>query len=229
MLYLLGTLFDDPQLFVVLVMAIAISLIVGLSFHEFSHALVGDALGDPTPRSQGRLSLNPREHLDPLGSLMLILAGFGSAKPLRINPFNLRFGPRLGMALVAVAGPLSNFVLAGALAAPLKAGLLEVRSPRRLDEWGFESYLAFLLLYIVIINTTLGVFNLLPIPPMDGSRVAALLPGGIGDFFRRMETWGMGILLLLLFLPTLTGGQVDPVGWIIDPIRIRLLDLFLSG
>jgi Zn-dependent protease len=231
MLYLLGTLKDDPQLFVLLVVAMALSLIIGLSFHEFSHALVADSLGDPTPRRQGRLTLNPGHHLDPFGSLMLVLAGFGWAKPVRINPFNLRFGPKVGMALSAVAGPLSNFLLAGALAVPLKFGLVEYRSPFQVDSWTFGNFAAFLLLYIVIINTTLGVFNLLPIPPMDGSRVAMLLPGEIGDFFRRMEQerWGLGILMLLLALPFLTGGQIDLLGAIIEPIRSRLLQLFLIG
>ncbi len=229
MLYLLGTLRDDPQLFVLLVLAIAISLILGLSFHEFSHALVGYMLLDPTPRRQGRLTLAPSHHLDAAGSLMLVLAGFGWAKPVQVNPRNLRIGPGLGMAIVALAGPLSNFVLAGALAAPLKAGIIQYVGPRFLDTWTAENYLAFLLLYIVIINVTLGVFNLLPLPPMDGSRVAMLLPGAIGDFFRRMEPWGFGILFLLIFLPTLTGGQVDIIGGIIGPIRNRILDLFLNG
>lgn len=230
MLQLLGTLNDDPKLFLVLVAAIAISLIVGLSFHEFSHALVGDRLGDSTPRSQNRLSLNPRYHLDPLGSLMLVLAGFGWAKPVRINPFNLRFGPKVGMALVAVAGPLSNFLLAAALATPLRTGAVEVVSTRSLDQWSPVNYLAFLLLYLVYINVILGVFNLLPIPPMDGSRVAMLIPGEVGEFFQRMERegWGMGILFLLLALPLLTNGRVDILGAIMDPIRLRLLDLFLT-
>lgn len=230
MLYLfLGTLRDDPRLALLLALAFIISLLLGLSFHEFSHALVGDAQGDPTPRRQGRLSLNPWHHLDPMGSLMLLFAPFGWAKPVQVNPYNLRYGPRLGMALVAAAGPLSNFVLAGAFAAPVKAGVIPYRDPIFLSRWGVENYLAFLLVYIVLINVTLGVFNLLPLAPLDGSRVAALLPGEIGDFFRRMEPYGMGILFLLLMLPFLTGGQVDIIGAIVNPIRIRLLDLFLGG
>jgi Zn-dependent protease len=222
---------SNPRLFVLFVIAIAISFIAGLAFHEFSHAVVGDALGDPTPRRQGRLTLNPREHLDPLGSLMLVLAGFGWAKPVQINPFNLRLGPRLGMAVVAVAGPLSNFALAAALAVPLKSGMLELMPVRLLSDWSPANYAAFLLLYLVDINVLLGVFNLIPIPPMDGSRLAMLLPGEIGDFFQRMErgNWGFGILFLLLALPFLTGGQVDILSAIINPITTRLLNLFLGG
>ena len=218
---------DDPTLAVIIVLAFAISLIAGLSFHEFSHAFVGDLLGDTTPRHQGRLTLNPVNHLDPMGTLMMVLAPFGWAKPVQVNPNRLRFGPKLGMALVGAAGPLSNFVLAAALAAPLRAGIIELRSTFFLRSWEPENYLAFLLFYIVLINITLGVFNLLPLAPLDGSRVAALLPGEIGEFFRRMEPYGMGILFLLLALPFITGGQVNIIGAIIDPIRTFLLDLFL--
>jgi Zn-dependent protease len=230
MLQYLDLMVSDPQLFLVFVLAFIIAIVLGLSFHEFSHAVVGDALGDSTPRRQGRLSLDPSRHLDPLGSLMVVLAGFGWAKPVRINPFSLRFGPKVGMAVVAVAGPLSNFLLAAALAVPLKMELLEVRHPDLLSSWSAVNYLAFVVLQVVVLNTVLGVFNLLPIPPMDGSRVAMLLPGEIGDFFRRMEeqNWGLGILMLLLALPFLTGGQVDIIGAIIGPVYNRLLDLFLA-
>lgn len=229
MLQLLPTLWDDPQLFVLLVLSLAISLILGLSFHEFSHALVGDALGDSTPRRQGRLTLNPWRHLDPAGTLMMVLAGFGWARPVQINASGLRLGPRGGMAVVALAGPLSNFALAATLAAPLKAGILPLRDPRFLDAWSFDNYLAFLLYFIVVINVTLGVFNLLPLPPMDGSRVAQLLPGPVGDFFRAIEPYGFGILFLLLALPLFTGGEIDIIGAIIDPIRTRVLNQLLVG
>lgn len=229
MLYiLLNYIRDDPRLAFLIGVAFLVSLLLGLSFHEFSHALVGDSLGDTTPRRQGRLSLNPWHHLDPMGTMMLLFAPFGWAKPVQVNPYYLRFGPKVGMALVAIAGPLSNFVLAGAFGAPLKSGIIQfVDSP--VSRWGAENYLAFLLFWIVVINVSLGVFNLLPLAPLDGSRVAALLPGDIGDFFRRMEPYGMGVLFLLLALPFITGGQVDVIGAIINPIRSRLLDLFLVG
>ena len=229
MLYIfLQTVRDDPRIAVLIALAFLISLLVGLSFHEFSHAFVGDTLGDPTPRRQGRLTLNPTHHLDPMGSLMLLFAPFGWAKPVVVNPYNLRFGPAVGMALVAAAGPLSNFLLAAALAVPVKMDIFPYRSPSLLGSWGIEHYVGFLLTYVVLINITLGVFNLLPLAPLDGSRVAALLPGGIGDFFRRMEPYGMGILFLLLALPLFTQGQIDIIGAIIDPIRSRLFQLFLS-
>lgn len=230
MLYLIfDTLRDDPKLALVIGLAFMVSLLLGLAFHEFSHAIVGDALGDATPRRQGRITLNPAAHLDKMGSLMLLLAPFGWAKPVQVNPYNLRPSPKLGMALVAVAGPLSNFLLAAAFAAPLKAGVVELISPNRLGLWSVENYFAFLLLYIVIINTSLGVFNLLPVSPLDGSRVARLIPGPVGDFFEAIEPYGFGILFFLLAIPFLTQGQLDPVGAVIDPIRTRLLQWFLVG
>lgn len=242
MLYLISTLREtDIRLVIVIVSAFATALVLGLSFHEFSHALVGDTLGDRLPRSQGRLSLNPAHHLDQLGTLMLLFAPFGWAKPVQINAYRLRYGPKVGMMLVAIAGPLSNFVLAGALAVPLKAGLLpfnetiiivgnNVGITSQLN-WDVSNYAAAFLYFVVLINITLGVFNLIPIPPLDGSRVAQLLPGEIGEFFVRMERerWGFGILFLLLALPFITGGQVDVIGAIVDPIRGRFLNLFLNG
>ena len=228
MIGLFDTLFDDPRLFLILLVAFVVSFVAGLSFHEFAHALVGDRLGDPTPVRQGRLTLNPRHHLDPLGTIFLLFAGFGWAKPVRVNPYNLKFGPKVGMALVAVAGPLSNFLLAAAFAAPLRTDALPFHETiifRGIrfaliapGSWGPANYLAALLFFIVLINVTLGVFNLLPIPPMDGSRVAMLLPGDLGEFFRRMEQqgWGFGILMLLLLLPLFTGGQVNVIGWLLE-------------
>jgi Zn-dependent protease len=231
MLGLLDLLASDPQQFFVVVIAIVIALLAGLSFHEFSHAVVGDALGDPTPRAQGRISLNPSHHLDPLGSLMMVLAGFGWAKPVQINARSLRLGPGLGMAVVAVAGPISNFLLAAAFAVPLKMELLELRRLSAVDSWTLENFIAFVVFELVLLNTTLGVFNLLPIPPMDGSRVAQLMPGEIGAFFRRMEEqgWGLGILFLLFMIPFLTNGRYNVIGAIINPIIDWWLELLLVG
>lgn len=231
MLFMLDTLRDDPRLFVLLVAAIAVSLLIGISFHEFCHAFVADALGDPTPRSQGRVSLNPARHFDPMGTVLMILAGFGWGRPVMFNPARLRINPSLGIVLTKLAGPASNFLVAAALAAPLRAEIVPLRSTAFLASWSFENYLAFFLLYIVLLNITLGVFNLLPFPPLDGGGIAVILPGPVGDFFRKMERggWSLGILFLLLFLPQLTGGAIDPIGGIINPIRTRLIELFLQG
>ncbi|MFN8558100.1 MAG: site-2 protease family protein [Dehalococcoidia bacterium] len=231
MLFQLGALANNPRLFVVVALALAISLLIGLSFHEFCHALAADLLGDRLPRAEGRLTLNPAAHLDPMGALFMVLAGFGWGKPVRFNPFRLRVSPALGVVLVKLAGPLSNFVIAGALAAPIKAGLLQVAPELLLNRWTIENYIGYFLLWVVIINISLGVFNLLPFPPLDGGGIAVILPGPVGDFFRRMESerWGFAVLMLLVFLPTLTGGRVDPIGAVTRPVRGFLIDLFLRG
>ena len=231
MLWQLGTLRDDPRLFMLYLAALVVSLLIGISFHEFSHAFVADALGDPTPRNQGRVTLNPARHFDPMGTVMMVLGGFGWGRPVMFNPYKLRINPSAGIVLTKLAGPASNFLVAAALGAPLRARIVPFEDPAFLSSWSAENYLAFFLFYIVVLNITLGVFNLLPFPPLDGGGIAVILPGPVGDFFRKMEQggWSIGILFLLLFLPRLTGGAIDPVGGIINPIRIRLLELFLAG
>ena len=130
-----------------------------------------------------------------------------------------RFVPLLG--LVGVARHSSS----------CGVGTLARHQARNQTNWDVSNYAAAFLYFVVLINITLGVFNLIPIPPLDGSRVAQLLPGEVGEFFVRMERerWGFGILFLLLALPFITGGQIDIIGAIVDPIRGRFLDLFLNG
>ena len=144
-----------------------VALLVGLTFHEFSHAVTADNLGDDRPRRMGRLTLNPLAHIDPIGALMLIIAGFGWAKPVMVNPAALR-GGRRSMALVAFAGPLANVVVAIAFAVVYRIMVLA-----GVDSGFFLSLVAL----IVQINILLAIFNLLPIPPLDGYNVAlAYLP-----------------------------------------------------
>lgn len=229
MLLRLGSFRDDPQGFIVLLLALVISLVISLSFHELSHALVADRLGDPGPRRDGRISLNPLHHLDPAGTLMLFIVGFGWAKPVQVNPNRLSNGPTMGMATVAAAGPLSNFLMAAIFAIPLRFGLLDTDLPRSFAQFSVSNYAVLLLFYLVLINVVLGVFNLIPLAPLDGSRVAqALLPGELGVFFRRIEPYGMGILLLLFALSWITNGQINPIGAIIDPIRTAVVDFLLG-
>jgi Zn-dependent protease len=149
---------DDPRVFV----AFVIAVILGITFHEFSHAAVATLQGDQTARSQGRLTLNPIAHLDPLGSIALILAGFGWGRPVPFNPMRLR-SRRVGAALVGLAGPAANFVLALAAA-------IGVRVLFSTGTGAFEVNFSLILLdMLVTLNVVLGVFNLLPIPPLDGS------------------------------------------------------------
>ena len=169
-----------------------VALLVGLTFHEFSHAVTADNLGDDRPRRMGRLTLNPLAHIDPIGALMLIIAGFGWAKPVMVNPAALR-GGRRSMALVAFAGPLANVVVAIAFAVVYRIMVLA-----GVDSGFFLSLVAL----IVQINILLAIFNLLPIPPLDGYNVAlAYLPPRQAMTLQRSAPYGIIVLLLLIFLP----------------------------
>jgi Zn-dependent protease len=220
---------DSLTGFVVLLIALVIALLVGLVFHELSHAVVADSLGDSTPRMAGRISLNPLRHLDPFGTLLLFMAGFGWAKPVPVNANRLRNGPTVGMATVAAAGPIMNFIMAALFALPVRFGLVDARFPFSFDDFTMSNYLALICIYVVLINVVLGVFNLIPLAPLDGSRVAqALLPGELGRFFRYLEPYGMGILFLLIMVSWITGGQIDILGAIMNPIRQAIIEFLLE-
>jgi Zn-dependent protease len=178
-----------------------IALLVGLTFHEFSHALTADRLGDRQPRAMGRLTLNPIPHIDPIGALMLVLAGFGWAKPVMVNPYALRDGPR-SMALVAAAGPVANVVVAIGFAALF----------RILDLAGVQGGFALgLVANIVFLNVLLALFNLIPIPPLDGYNVAlAFLPPRQAMTLQRYAPYGVIALLVLIVMPN------SPLGLLFD-------------
>jgi Zn-dependent protease len=179
-----------------------VALVVAMDVHEFSHALVADRLGDPTPKEAGRLSLNPVAHLDPLGTVSLLLVGLGWGKPVGINPFKLRFGPQLGMALVGIAGPVSNLTLASILAIPLRLHWVAFRPQSIL---GFPFSAGELLSWMVWLNLALAVFNLLPFSPLDGSRLlAALLPAKWFYVLARYERYALFLLLGLIIVERFT-------------------------
>jgi len=175
-----------------------LTLLIAFTIHELSHAVTAVQLGDDTPRRMGRLTLNPLAHLDPIGSLLLIFAGFGWAKPVQINPYNLRTNPHLGMAIVAAAGPISNFVMALIAAIPFRLGLL---SPFA-SAGGpiLPSFPGFLIDFISI-NLLLMLFNLIPIAPLDGSKIlAGFAPREWDGLLATLEQWGPFLLLALVFL-----------------------------
>jgi Zn-dependent protease len=175
--------------------AFALVLVVAFSVHEFSHAWVAYQLGDPTAKNQGRLTLDPRKHLDVLGSIMVLAVGFGWAKPVPVNPYNLRNGPKAGMAIVAAAGPLSNLALAIIASLPVRLNLVEAYYTSRFFPNPQELFLTFIWLNVVLLF-----FNLLPIAPLDGFRVVAgLLPYPTSQSFLKLEPLGPLILLLLIF------------------------------
>ena len=182
---------------------IAVALVVGITFHEFSHAFIADQLGDHRPRALGRVSLNPVDHIDPVGALVFVLAGFGWGKPVPVNVYALRPG-RIGMAMVAGGGPVANVVVA--IAAAVVYRVLEIA--------GVGGMALDIVWYIVLYNLILALFNLLPIPPLDGYNIAlAFLPPRTAFTIQRYAPYGVIVLLLLVFLPN------SPLGLLFDAVR----------
>lgn len=208
------------------VIVVAIMLLIGFPVHEFAHALAAYRLGDGTAKLFGRLTLNPIAHFDPLGGILLAVSfigagfGFGWAKPTPVNPNNLA-GGRRGEALVAAAGPLSNLILAAAAALPLRFILASPELQLQIPE-----LITTILALFVYINLVLMIFNLLPIPPLDGSKVLfAFLPPRLAWQWRPiLEQYGFVLLLLLFFLPP--GGSIGSK--ILVPIINGLFSLLVG-
>lgn len=180
---------------------VLIALLVALSFHEASHALVADWLGDDTPKRMGRLSLNPFAHLDPLGSLMILLVGIGWGKPVPIDAAKLRPGPKIGMALVAIAGPITNILLAIVLALPLRFHLASFTPQKILVIAGQSVFFSPGLLFQIMVSLSLALalFNLIPISPLDGSRLWQIaLPSRWYYVYARYEILGMFVVIGLV-------------------------------
>lgn len=182
----------DPRAALINLAAFTIALVVGITVHEFSHAWAAARLGDRTAQRQGRLTLNPLAHLDPVGTLLIFIAGFGWGKPTPVTPSNIRIGEKAGMAVVALAGPISNIIVAALAAMPARLGTLT------LGGGGIDSQM---LEALVLWNVALAIFNLLPIAPLDGFKVAlGVLPRALAIPFARTERFGMIILLLVVLM-----------------------------
>jgi Zn-dependent protease len=199
-------------------LARAVTLVVALTTHEFAHAWSAVRLGDDTPRLQGRLTLNPLVHLDPLGSLMLLVAGFGWARPVPVDPYAVTRRTPAGMMLVAASGPLANLLLAILAAIPFRLGL----QAGMLPTW-FSTFL----LEFMFINLVLLLLNLIPLFPLDGEKVAAyLLPPGGQALLARIRPYGPMILLALIILGQFA--RIDVLGMLISSPANRLLSLLVS-
>lgn len=174
------------------------AIVVAVTVHEFAHAKAASRLGDPTPELAGRVSLNPAAHLDPLGSILFLLIGFGWGKPVPFDPFNLK-DPLRGAAIISAAGPISNFILA--ISAAVLMRLLQ------LFELGFISIIGFqFLMWLLRVNIILGLFNLLPFAPLDGFKfIGGLLSKTQARSWYSMERYG--ILFLMFFIIPFIGNR----------------------
>ncbi len=208
---LINLLFENPALFVAGIVAIVVSLTI----HEFAHALVAQYYGDDTAQSLGRLTLNPLAHLDLLGFAMLLVSPIGWAKPVPVNIYNLR-NPRFASAMVSLAGPVSNliaivvFIVAFRLLVPTLGG---------------DNLLTIFLILLIQINTMLMAFNLLPIPPLDGSKVLfSILPDSYNGFKEQLSAQGPIILLGLVIVDNLMNlGIFSTIfGWVFGVVGLFL-------
>ncbi|PKB73231.1 MAG: hypothetical protein BZY75_02910 [SAR202 cluster bacterium Io17-Chloro-G7] len=227
-----GLLLDAPASFVRLTLVVAFSLVVAVTIHEFSHALVANGLGDTTAKRLGRLSLNPIRHLDPSGTVMMLVAGFGWGKPVPIDPRQLAHG-NTGTALVAAAGPLSNLVLAFVIAVPIKLGALgsthpDLRRVAHVMTGGFTEGLADIAGLVILFNLLLAVFNLIPLAPLDGSKVmAGFVPAEHTSAYNRLQQSGPAILIGIILLDFTLGLGI--LWGIIGPVVRTLTSAAIGG
>jgi len=220
--------FDNRYLYVFLGIIVLINLLTGgldllsllltipgvliaITFHEYAHGFAAEKLGDDTPRSQGRLSLNPLAHLDPIGVIMLIFAHIGWGKPVQINPnnFTKKISERAGEAIVALAGPLMNFILAFIFA------IIYYAIATFATSFAFNTTVGAIIMtmvqYTVIVNIGLGVFNLIPLPPLDGSKILmAFLPYNSKRWFEE-HTQLFYIIFLIIWITPLSGMIISPI------------------
>ncbi len=192
-----------------------IVLFTAITVHEYAHGIVAYRLGDPTAKSMGRLTLNPLAHLDPLGALMLVFCRFGWAKPVPVNPYYFD-DPKKDMVLVSFAGPASNLLFAFVVATIYPFLLVFMPSA-----FNVTSFLGGLFFACIITNISFAVFNLIPFPPLDGSKILfSLLPNHMYNTFLTYERYGTLLLLLLSF----TGILGRMLGMVINPV----FSLYLS-
>jgi Zn-dependent protease len=213
---LLSVLTQNPLLFVVM----AVALLLSVTIHEFSHAFVADKLGDPTAKDAGRLSLNPLAHLDPLGTLTLLLVGFGWGKAVPVNYYNLK-NPKRDAALISLAGPASNFAMAVAATTLIKLIGLILSSNLTSTAPAIYTAVSTFVYPIVLYNLVLGIFNLIPVEPLDGFKIVnGILPPRLAVQWIQLAPYGMYILILLI----VTGATSTIIFPIVDMV-MRILQI----
>ena len=212
-------LLDDPLAFMVLMSTVAAALLVGITFHEAAHAYAAKLQGDLTATRLGRLTLNPKAHLDPAGTALLFIVGFGWGKPVPVNPYNLRSGRR-GMAFVSAAGPASNVVLAIVIGAVFQLGFLSpveltYATLRSIDIVGWVTLVA---VFSVLLNLILAIFNLLPIAPLDGGGIlGGIAPSRWLPAVASIQRFGPVVLLLVVASSFV--GNFSVLGYLFAPAR----------
>jgi Zn-dependent protease len=201
-----------------------IMILIAFPVHELAHAIVADRFGDDTPRMNGRLTINPLAHLDPIGALLMLVAHFGWAKPVPVNPYALARRSPLALMWVSLAGPLSNLLMAILGAIPLRFNLVQYTP---VVGASFPSLFE-ILYYFVSLNLILFLFNLIPIAPLDGSKIAvAILPESWGQAVERFSTYGPIVLLLVAFVGPQIGLPI--LSWIINPVMNNLITLLIGA
>ena len=197
-------------------------ILLALSFHEYAHGWMAYRLGDPTAKYAGRLTMNPLAHLDPLGTMMIIIVHFGWAKPVPVNPMNLR-DPKKDMLWIALAGPVSNVIMAAGLGI-----ILRIMSGMGLRVDGsFLGYFQYMLYFAVMINLVLAIFNMIPIPPLDGSRILfGMLPTEYEESYLRFQQFGPMLLLGLVVMNSFLG--IPIFSMLITPFVSLFSSLFVG-
>lgn len=211
---MLFSLFSNPISFIFYL----VGLFIAITVHEFAHAWMADKLGDPTPRLDGRVTLNPKAHIDPWGLVVLLFFGFGWGRPVQYDPYNLK-DPRRDSAYIALAGPVSNIILASILSALIYLF--------NLIDFPFLSIISLIVFPpLIMLNLTLAIFNLLPVHPLDGfSIVEGFLPRDQAADWSQLRRYGM-IFLLLLIIPI---GSQSMVSMIMRPIIQFVMPLFIPS
>ena len=201
-----------------------ITLVIAFSVHEFSHAWTANYFGDRTPKDHGRLTLNPLVHLDPFGSLLLLVAGFGWAKPVPVNPYVLNRRSPSAFMWVSLAGPLSNLFMAIIASIPVRLGLIQYQvSSSKFIPTPYEFAIEF-----IIINLALMLFNLIPLAPLDGEKVLDfLLPQNLRQGWNKIKQYGPFILLAMVFVLPMIG--IDIISMVLTPALSGLLRILIGG